>query len=67
MPTFLTGQELSERLDIPYGAVMAKYRAGLIPGIRISGAGYGRVMFNLEKVIKAIREAANLELEPVSG
>jgi excisionase family DNA binding protein len=56
-PILLDGRELAHRLDVTYHAVMGWARRGQIPSIK-TGRG---VVFNLDQVVKAIRDrdAAN--------
>lgn len=52
-PILIDGRQLGERIGYPYRTVMGWYRDGLIPGIR---TGRGRVLFDLDKVLTALRE-----------
>jgi excisionase family DNA binding protein len=52
-PVLLNGRELAERLDTTYATVMGWARRGEIPSIR---TGRGPVVFNLDQVVKTLRE-----------
>lgn len=51
-PVLLDGRELSARLDVRYTEVMSWYRRGWVPGIK---TGCGRVVFDLDRVVRALR------------
>jgi excisionase family DNA binding protein len=52
-PVFVDAHGLAERLDVSYETVLTWVRRGKVPHIR---DGRGRVMFNLNSVIEALRE-----------
>jgi excisionase family DNA binding protein len=52
-PAFLSAQELAKRLDLSYGTLLSWAHRGVIPYIR---DGRGRYMFNLNSVLKALRQ-----------
>jgi excisionase family DNA binding protein len=52
-PIFVDARDLAERLDVGYDTVLTWVRRGKIPHIR---DGRGRLMFNLNSVIEALRQ-----------
>jgi excisionase family DNA binding protein len=52
-PIFVDARDLAERLDVGYDTVLEWVRRGKIPHIR---DGRGRLMFNLNSVVEALRE-----------
>ncbi len=52
-PIFVDARDLAERLDVSYDTVLTWVRRGKIPHVR---AGRGRLMFNLDSVIEALRQ-----------
>jgi excisionase family DNA binding protein len=52
-PIFVDARALAERLDVGYDTVLTWVRRGKIPHIR---DGRGRLMFNLNSVIEALRQ-----------
>jgi excisionase family DNA binding protein len=52
-PIFVDARDLAERLDVSYDTVLTWVRRGKIPHVR---DGRGRLMFNLNSVIEALRE-----------
>jgi excisionase family DNA binding protein len=52
-PIFVDAHGLAERLDVRYDTVLAWARRGKFPHVR---DGRGRLMFNLDSVIEALRE-----------
>jgi excisionase family DNA binding protein len=51
-PIFVDARNLAERLDVGYDTVLTWVRRGKIPHVR---DGRGRLMFNLNSVIEALR------------
>jgi excisionase family DNA binding protein len=51
-PVFVDAQNLSERLNVSYDTVLTCVRRGKIPQVR---DGRGRLMFNLNSVVEALR------------
>jgi excisionase family DNA binding protein len=52
-PIFVDARDLAERLDVGYDTVLTWVRRGKIPHIR---DGRNRLLFNLNTVLKALRE-----------
>jgi excisionase family DNA binding protein len=52
-PIFLDARDLAERLDVTYDTVLTWVRRAKIPHVR---DGRGRLMFNLDSVIEALRQ-----------
>jgi excisionase family DNA binding protein len=52
-PIFVDPRGLAERLDVTYDTVLTWARRGKVPHVR---DGRGRLMFNLNSVIEALRE-----------
>jgi predicted site-specific integrase-resolvase len=61
LPTLLDGRELAEQLDAKPADVMRWHRAGWIPGLKLSD---GRTVFNLDRVVAALRERQRREPVP---
>jgi excisionase family DNA binding protein len=51
-PVFVNARDLAERLDVRYGTVLTWARRGKIPHVR---GGRGRYLFNLDRVMEALR------------
>jgi excisionase family DNA binding protein len=51
-PIFVDARDLAERLDVGYDTVLAWVRRGKIPHVR---DGRGRLLFNLNAVLEALR------------
>jgi excisionase family DNA binding protein len=51
-PIFVDARDLAERLDVRYDTVLTWVRRGKVPHIR---DGRGRLLFNLDSVLKALR------------
>jgi excisionase family DNA binding protein len=52
-PILLDGRELADRLGVSYAEVMSWHRRGWIPSVK---TGSGRVLFNLDRVVEALRD-----------
>jgi excisionase family DNA binding protein len=55
-PIFVDARDLAERLDVRYETVLTWVRRGKVPHVR---DGRGRLLFNLDSVLKALRPAAD--------
>lgn len=55
-PVFVDARSLAARLDVSYATVLTWVRRGKIPHLR---DGRGRLLFNLDSVIKALRPTAD--------
>lgn len=53
-PIFVNARDLAERLDVRYETVLTWVRRGKVPHVR---DGRGRLLFNLDSVLKALRPA----------
>jgi excisionase family DNA binding protein len=70
-PIFVDARDLAERLDVRYDTVLGWVRRGRIPHVR---DGRGRLLFNLNAVLEALRhkrlqprhEAAGREVDRAS-
>ena len=51
-PVFVNARDLAERLDVTYHTVLRRSRRGRIPHLR---DGRGRLLFNLDSVLGALR------------
>jgi excisionase family DNA binding protein len=54
-PVFVDARELAGRLDVTYDTVLTWVRRGMIPHVR---DGRGRLLFNLDSVLKTLRQVA---------
>ena len=52
-PLFVDARDLAERLDVPYDTVLTWVRREKIPHVR---DGRGRLLFNLDSVLRALRQ-----------
>jgi excisionase family DNA binding protein len=52
-PVFVDAHALAERLDVGYDTVLTWVRRGKIPHVR---DGRGRLLFNLNSVLEALRQ-----------
>jgi excisionase family DNA binding protein len=55
-PIFVNARELAARLDVGYETVLAWVRRGKVPHVR---DGRGRLLFNLNAVLDALRPASS--------
>lgn len=62
-PTMLDARELAQRLGVRPDEVLAWRRRGWIPGLK---GGDGRVWFNLDQVVEALRERQR-QAEPATA
>jgi predicted site-specific integrase-resolvase len=62
-PRLLNGWELAEYLGYPQDVIMRWHRQGVIPSVKASG----RVYFNVDRVVEAIRRNSKLDLEPAGS
>ena len=56
-PIFVDARDLAERLDVSYDTVLTWTRRGRIPYVR---DGRGRLMFNLDSVVKSLCEKSEV-------
>jgi excisionase family DNA binding protein len=56
-PVFVDARDLAKRLDVRYDTVLTWVRRGKIPHVR---DGRGRLLFNLDSVLTALRAGAAL-------
>ncbi len=59
-PVFVDAHGLADRLDVSYPTVLSWVRRGKIPHVR---DGRGRLLFNLDAVVSALRPAPNTRPE----
>jgi excisionase family DNA binding protein len=52
-PVFVDARALADRLDVTYETVLTWVRRGKIPHVR---DGRGRLLFNLDSVLSALRQ-----------
>jgi excisionase family DNA binding protein len=57
-PIFLGARDLADRLDVSYETVLSWARRGKIPRVR---DGRGRITFNLNSVVEALRQKSQPE------
>jgi excisionase family DNA binding protein len=63
-PVFVNARDLAEQLDVSYDTVLACVRRGKIPHVR---DGRGRVVFNLDAVLKTLRQTASQPRQQAHG
>ena len=63
-PIFVDGRDLAARLDVRYDTVLTWARRGKIPNVR---DGRGRMLFNLDSVLEALRQRSQEASRPEGG
>jgi excisionase family DNA binding protein len=63
-PVFVDARDLAGRLDVRYDTVLTWVRRGKIPHVR---DGRGRLLFNLNSVLTALRSGAAIDPEGREG
>jgi excisionase family DNA binding protein len=63
-PIFVDAHDLAKRLDVSYDTVLTWVRRGKIPHVR---DGRGRLMFNLNSVIKSLRQKPQDDRQTAAG